>query len=181
MVATDVGVTGRLAPMSLKLQPGEHLLIEGGNGTGKSTLLALMNHQLTPTEGELRIADNLRIARLTQDDQWSNLDQTAAAAFSAATPAGVPDLVELGLLDRSHLARPIGELSLGQRRRVSLGIILATPPDLLLLDEPTNHLSLALAEELEDALAEFPGTVLLASHDRWLRQRWTGRVLSLGY
>lgn len=181
VAAMDVGVAGRLAPVSLKLQAGEHLLIEGANGTGKSTLLALINHQLTPTEGELRIAEELRIARLTQDDQWSNLDQTAAAAFAAATPAGAPDLVELGLLDHSHVARPIGELSLGQRRRVSLGIILATPPDLLLLDEPTNHLSLALAEELEDALAEFPGTVMLASHDRWLRQRWTGRVVSLGY
>lgn len=180
VVATDVSVADRLAPVRLKLRPGEHLLIEGPNGTGKSTLLALINHQLTPTAGELRIADGLRIARLAQDDQWANLDQTAAAAFAAATPAGVPDLVELGLLDRGHLARPLGELSLGQRRRVSLGIILAAPPDLLLLDEPTNHLSLALAEELEGALAQFPGTVMLASHDRWLRRRWTGRVLSLG-
>ena len=91
----------------------------------------------------------------------------------------------MGLMTEETAARPLGALSLGQRRRVSLGIILASPPDILLLDEPTNHLSLALAEELEEALEEFPGTVLLATHDRWIRRRWAvrtngrGKVLTL--
>ena len=62
---------------------------------------------------------------------------------------------------------------------MALGAVLASPPDLLLLDEPTNHLSLALAEELEDALADFEGTVLMATHDRWVRRRWQGKVLHL--
>ncbi|WP_442860314.1 ATP-binding cassette domain-containing protein [Arthrobacter sp. zg-Y40] len=64
-------------------------------------------------------------------------------------------------------------LSPGQRRRVALAGLMAEPPELLLLDEPANHLS--LAEELEKALLRNPGTVVLASHDRWLRRRWTGR------
>jgi macrolide transport system ATP-binding/permease protein len=75
--------------------------------------------------------------------------------------------------------RPLGELSPGQRRRVALAALVAEPPALLLLDEPTNHLSLALAEDLEQALEDFPGTVVLATHDRWLRRRWRGRVVGV--
>ncbi|WP_349643201.1 ATP-binding cassette domain-containing protein [Arthrobacter sp. zg-Y1143] len=72
-------------------------------------------------------------------------------------------------------------LSPGQRHRVALAGLMAEPPELLLLDEPANHLSLALAlaEELEKALLRNPGTVVLASHDRWLRRRWKGRRLLL--
>lgn len=184
VVAHDAQLAGRLAPVSFKVQPGEQLLIEGGNGTGKSTLLSMISGELDSTGGKLSVQENLQISRLTQDDQWTDLSSTPAEIFAAATPAGAPDLVELGLLSAATTHRPLAELSLGQRRRVSLGIILAAPPDLLLLDEPTNHLSLALAEELEQALAEFPGTVIMATHDRWVRRRWRknerGRVLSLG-
>jgi macrolide transport system ATP-binding/permease protein len=70
-------------------------------------------------------------------------------------------------------------LSTGQQRRLGLAVLVARRPDLLLLDEPTNHISLALADELEESLGRFPGTVLVASHDRWLRRRWEGDVLSL--
>ena len=91
--------------------------------------------------------------------------------------SGAPTLEELGLLRAGDACRPLGELSPGQRRRVALAALVAEPAPLLLLDEPTNHLSLALAEELERALEDFPGTVVLATHDRWVRRRWRGRVL----
>ena len=71
-------------------------------------------------------------------------------------------------------------LSVGQRRRLGLAIAVAAAPDLLLLDEPTNHISLALAGELEEALQTTAGTVVVASHDRWLRRRWAGAELRLG-
>jgi macrolide transport system ATP-binding/permease protein len=70
-------------------------------------------------------------------------------------------------------------LSTGQQRRLALATLLANPPDLLLLDEPTNHLSLTLVTELEEAMETATGTVLVASHDRWLRQRWSGELLTL--
>ena len=70
-------------------------------------------------------------------------------------------------------------LSEGQRRRLALAVLVARRPDLLLLDEPTNHISLALAEELEESLQRSPGTVVVASHDRWLRARWDGDQLAL--
>ncbi|MGH8965649.1 MAG: ATP-binding cassette domain-containing protein, partial [Actinomycetes bacterium] len=73
-----------------------------------------------------------------------------------------------------------GVLSVGQQRRLALAILVARQPDLLLLDEPTNHISLTLAEELEDALRRSQCTVIVASHDRWLRTRWDGPVLHLG-
>jgi macrolide transport system ATP-binding/permease protein len=73
----------------------------------------------------------------------------------------------------------VGLLSLGQQRRLALAVIVARAPDLLLLDEPTNHISLALAEELEEALQRSAGAVVVASHDRWLRRRWEGSRLAL--
>jgi macrolide transport system ATP-binding/permease protein len=74
----------------------------------------------------------------------------------------------------------VGELSLGQQRRLALALLVAGLPDLVLLDEPSNHLSLALVEELEQALRDTPATVVVASHDRWLRGRWSGNHTELG-
>jgi macrolide transport system ATP-binding/permease protein len=70
-------------------------------------------------------------------------------------------------------------MSVGQRRRLALALLIADPPQLLLLDEPTNHLSPRLSDELEEALGTGPGAVVVASHDRWLRRRWAGRELAL--
>ncbi|RNE49476.1 ABC-F family ATP-binding cassette domain-containing protein [Corynebacterium alimapuense] len=185
VVAKKLLVNDRLGPLTVTIQPGDHWLVEGPNGAGKSTFLSVIRGSISLDEGLLRIPEELTISRLSQDDEWTNLDIPAEEIFAAHTPKSVPNLVEMGLMDEETAARPLGELSLGQRRRVSLGIILASPPDLLLLDEPTNHLSLALAEELEEALTQFPGTVVMATHDRWIRRRWAiqtngrGKVLKL--
>ena len=88
-------------------------------------------------------------------------------------------LAGFGLLPAAAIDAPIGSLSVGQRRRLALAILVAVSPDLLLLDEPTNHISPALATELEEALGASTGTVILASHDRWLRRRWDGPELTL--
>jgi macrolide transport system ATP-binding/permease protein len=109
-------------------------------------------------------------------------DPRAAADATYAAGVGVqaPPLRELGLLHPRDHRTPVGLLSTGQRRRLALAIAIAESPDLLLLDEPTNHLSLALAGELEEALRASVGTVVVATHDRWLRRRWTGAELRLG-
>lgn len=168
VIARDLGVPDRLAPLNLKVQPGEQLLVEGPNGSGKSTLLKIIDGELTDYSGEIIMPEEMTVARLEQDDSWTDLSVTGAQL--------VPGIVDMGLMSPEQAATPLADLSLGQRRRVSLGMILSSPPDLLLLDEPTNHLSLALAEELEAALVDFPGTVIMTSHDRWIRRRWRQRI-----
>lgn len=176
IVTTGLAVPERLAPLDLKVQPGEQLLIEGPNGSGKSTLLKILDGTLTDFDGECVIPEEYSVARLEQDDDWQDLSVTAAEAFAARTGETGPTLVEMGLMTQAQAEKKLEDLSLGQRRRVSLGIILSSPPDLLLLDEPTNHLSLALAEELEHALLDFAGTVVITSHDRWVRRQWRERI-----
>jgi macrolide transport system ATP-binding/permease protein len=107
-------------------------------------------------------------------------DPSRSARQLYETVAGeAVSLAQLGLLASRDLDRPVGELSIGQRRRVALALLIAKPPEVLLLDEPTNHLSLSLAEELEDALRAAPAAVVIASHDRWLRRTWEGPELAL--
>ena len=168
VVTKDLAVEDRLAPLTIKVQPGQQLLVEGPNGAGKSTLLKILDGELTDYSGELHMPEEMTVARLEQDDTWTDLSVTALDML--------PEIVEMGLMAQEQAEQPLQDLSLGQRRRVSLGLILSSPPDLLLLDEPTNHLSLALAEELEEALLDFEGTVIITSHDRWVRRQWRRRI-----
>ncbi|MFJ5040615.1 ABC-F family ATP-binding cassette domain-containing protein [Streptomyces parvulus] len=175
-----VRVPGRLALDALEVAATDRLLVTGGNGTGKSTLLAVLSGRLAVTEGEVRRRRGLSAAMLTQDSVFERPERTARDTYETAVGAAraekVP-LVSLGLLHEADLDRPVGRLSVGQRRRLALALLVARPPQLLLLDEPTNHLSPGLCDELEDALATGPGAIVVASHDRWLRRRWRGREI----
>jgi macrolide transport system ATP-binding/permease protein len=180
LVAAEVA--GRLAPVTLAVDPGAKLLVTGANGAGKSTLLLLLDGRLAPTSGSVTRAARLRTALLAQDVVFPEPAASARDAYRAAlgeARAEAVPLSALGLVAGRDVDRPVGALSVGQQRRLALAIAIADPPDLLLLDEPTNHLSLALAEDLEEALAGHPGAVVLASHDRWLRRRWSAPVLAL--
>jgi macrolide transport system ATP-binding/permease protein len=177
VVARDLELAGRLDLPRLDVPAGGRLLVTGANGSGKSTLLKLMAGELEPTAGSLTVAAH-RVGHLPQDVVFSRPDRTAAEVYAAATGSPVP-LADLGLLHPREAHRPVGVLSTGQQRRLGLAVLVARRPDLLLLDEPTNHIALALADELEESLRRFPGTVVVASHDRWLRRRWTGDVVAL--
>ncbi|WP_037629204.1 ATP-binding cassette domain-containing protein, partial [Streptomyces albidoflavus] len=178
----DLRVPGRLSLPRLDVAAGDRLLVSGGNGTGKSTLLAVLAGRLDPG-GELRHRPGLRVGLLAQDTRFRRPERTARTVYAEALGAeraeAVP-LSQLGLLAAADLGRPVAELSVGQRRRLALALLVARPPELLLLDEPTNHLSPRLSDELEAALGPGPGAVVMASHDRWLRERWRGRELRLG-
>nr|BFD89916.1 ABC-F family ATP-binding cassette domain-containing protein [Kitasatospora sp. Xyl93] len=177
----NVRVPGRLALDALELAATDRLLVTGGNGTGKSTLLAVLAG-LLPAEGTVHRHPGLTVGLLTQDTVFDRSDRTVrdtyALALGAARAERVP-LGSLGLLHPADLDKPVGRLSVGQRRRLALALLVADPPRLLLLDEPTNHLSPRLCDELEEALGTGPGAIVLASHDRWLRRRWQGRELRL--
>jgi macrolide transport system ATP-binding/permease protein len=173
----DVVLAGRVHVPVVDVQAGEQLLVTGANGSGKSTLLKLVAGELEPTGGTLHVRAR-RVAHLPQDVVFRRPDRTPHEVYDAATGSPVP-LGELGLLHPRELSRPVGVLSLGQQRRLALAVQVARQPDLLLLDEPTNHISLALADELEEALQRSAGAVVVASHDRWLRRRWDGLTLAL--
>src|SRR5262249_25876901 len=150
-------------------------LVTGQNGAGKSTLLAVLAGELEPT-GRVRRRPGLTVGLLPQDTAFERPDRTVRETYERALgperAASVP-LRSLGLIRPRDVDLRVGELSVGQRRRLALALLIAAPPDVLLLDEPTNHLSPRLADELEAALnADGPGAVVLASHDRWLRARW---------
>jgi len=173
----DVRLSGRLAIGQLDVPASARLMITGPNGAGKSTLLRVLAGKLRPDAGDVRRARGIRVGLLEQDVVFADPSRSARQLHDQA--AGAVPLAELGLLASRDLDRPVGELSVGQRRRVALALLIARPPEVLLLDEPTNHLSLSLAEELEDALRTAPGAVVVASHDRWLRRGWEGPELAL--
>jgi macrolide transport system ATP-binding/permease protein len=166
--------TVRLAVHELDVPSGVPMLVTGPNGSGKSTLLAVLAGRLAPDSGTVQIAAR-RSRLLRQDAQFDDLGSTANATYAAALGQDGAERVplrSLGLLAPQAAAKLVGALSLGQRRRLDLAIAIAGAPDLLLLDEPSNHLSLRLVGELEEALDSSPGTVVVTSHDRWLRRRW---------
>jgi macrolide transport system ATP-binding/permease protein len=173
-------VPGRLALDRLDVEAGEHLLVTGPNGSGKSTLLGVLTGRLVPTRGSVWVTGS--VAELAQDVVFADMSRRVADVYADAV-ADLPDPVslrELGLVHPRDHHRPVGLLSVGQRRRLGLAVAVAQAPDLMLLDEPTNHLSPALAGEIEEALEVSPGAVIVASHDRWLRRRWQGAVRALG-
>ncbi|WP_335934826.1 ABC-F family ATP-binding cassette domain-containing protein [Streptomyces sp. PTD5-9] len=132
--------------------------------------------------GGVRRRPGLSVGLLSQDTVFERPDRTVrdtyALALGAERAEEVP-LTSLGLMHEPDLEKPVGRLSVGQRRRLALALLVARPPELLLLDEPTNHLSPRLCDELEEALGTGPGAIVLASHDRWLRRRWQGREIRL--
>ncbi|GAB7050186.1 ABC-F family ATP-binding cassette domain-containing protein [Catenuloplanes indicus] len=163
----DVTVAGRLEqPVTLTIGPSGRLHVDGRNGAGKSTLLAVLAGRLRPDTGTRRVARSQRIGYLAQESPEPG-GATARTLFAAA--GGTVELEGLGLLDRRELDRPVRELSTGRRRRLDLALVLARRPHLLLLDEPTNHLSIALVDELTEALGGTRAAVVLATHDRALR------------
>ncbi|MFE7563818.1 TlrC/CarA/OleB/SrmB family ABC-F type ribosomal protection protein [Kitasatospora sp. NPDC057500] len=178
---TGVRVGQRLSVPELRLGSGERLLVTGPNGAGKTTLMRVLAGELTPDEGSVRTRG--RIGHLRQEESPWPAGPTLAQAFADGR-GGTPEehaehLLSLGLFRPADLRLRVGELSYGQRRRLELARLVADPVDLLLLDEPTNHLSPALVEELEAALADFRGAVVVVSHDRRLRARFTGGHLEL--
>ncbi|WP_151583023.1 ABC-F family ATP-binding cassette domain-containing protein [Corynebacterium sp. 71B] len=180
LIFRNFTVAGRMDhALSAKIRHGDHVLITGPNGAGKSSLLEAIANTTDDENPNLIIGDDLRVGWMQQDTDWDDPFRSTNDIYADHAPKGAASLTELGLLSAEAARRPIEKLSLGQRRRVALAIVLADPPDILLLDEPTNHISLTLAEELEEALDGYEGVLLLATHDRWIKRRWQHRVIDI--
>ncbi|MFE5942883.1 ABC-F family ATP-binding cassette domain-containing protein [Streptomyces sp. NPDC056480] len=175
---TGVRVADRLSVDALTVRAGERLLVHGGNGAGKSTLLRVMAGVVDADEGDVRRAG--RIGHLAQDVKVRRPEERLLACFGRGLALAEDERAELllsyGLFRPADLTVPVGGLSAGQLRRLALARLLARPADLLLLDEPGNHLALGLVEELEAALEQWTGALVVVSHDRALRRRFTGHI-----
>jgi ATP-binding cassette subfamily F protein 3 len=171
---------------SLSVAAGMLVVVVGPNGAGKSTLLKLLSGLEQPSGGTLKLGDNVTVGYYAQD-QSQTLDEsrTVLEEALANAPAGwglerVRSLLGRFLFSQEDVDKLIGVLSGGEKSRLSLAKLLLRPSNVLLLDEPTNHLDIPSREALEEAIKAFPGTVIMASHDRYFMDRLATKIGEVG-
>jgi ATP-binding cassette subfamily F protein 3 len=167
--------------VSFKLRTGDRVALIGPNGVGKSTLFKILMNQLTPDTGVVRYGTNIDVGYYDQHPQSLNPGNTILDEvwndFPTMDQSKVRGALGLFLFTGDEVYEQIGKLSGGERGRVALTKLMLKKDNLLLLDEPTNHLDMDSREVLEDALRDFPGTILAISHDRYFINRFADRVM----
>ena len=167
--------------ISFKLRTGDRVALIGPNGVGKSTLFKILTHHLTPDKGSVRFGANIDVGYYDQHQQELNPSNTVLDevwnSFPAMEQSKIRGALGLFLFSGDDVFDTIGSLSGGERGRVALTKLMLRKDNLLLLDEPTNHLDMDSREVMEDALQDFPGTILAISHDRYFINRFADRVM----
>jgi len=159
-----------LGPVSLQVDWADRVVITGPNGSGKTTLLGALLGRIPLDEGHAALGSGVVVGEVDQARGLFLGGEPLIDAFQAAVPGMMPAdartlLAKFGLR-ADHVLRPAGTLSPGERTRAALALLQGRGVNLLVLDEPTNHLDLPAIEQLESALASYPGTLLLVTHDR---------------
>jgi ATP-binding cassette subfamily F protein uup len=171
---------------STRIERGDRIGIVGPNGSGKTTLIGMLTGQLPPDEGTVRLGSNLAVATLDQHRDSLDPDVTVAEALTGGRgdtvmvngqAKHVVSYMKDFLFATEQARTPLGKLSGGERGRLMLAQALAKPSNLLVLDEPTNDLDMETLDVLEEMLADYPGTVLLISHDRDFLDRLVSGVI----
>lgn len=167
--------------LSFKLRTGDRVALIGPNGVGKSTLFRILTHQINPDHGSVRFGTNIDIGYYDQHQQNLNPQNTILDevwnAFPKLEQTRIRSALGLFLFTGDEVFEKIEKLSGGERGRVALTKLMLKQDNLLLLDEPTNHLDMDSREVLEDALRDFPGTILAISHDRYFINRFAEKVM----
>ena len=165
------------------LKRGEHVAVIGDNGTGKTTILKIINGLLAPDSGTIRLGTNVHIGYYDQEHHVLHMEKTLFEEISDDYPyltnTEIRNTLAAFLFTGDDVFKHIGDISGGERGRVSLAKLMLSESNFLILDEPTNHLDIASKEILEDALNRYTGTILYVSHDRYFINRTASRILDL--
>ncbi len=169
--------------VSFELKRGEHVAIIGDNGTGKTTLLKILNELLPADSGTFRLGTNVEIGYYDQEHHVLHTEKTLFDEISDDYPyltnTEIRNVLAAFLFTGDDVFKRISDLSGGERGRVSLAKLMLSNANFLILDEPTNHLDIMSKEILEDALNNYEGTVLYVSHDRYFINKTAHRILDL--
>ena len=169
--------------INFEIKRGERVAIIGDNGTVKTTLLKIINGLLSPDTGEVIYGSNVSIAYYDQEHQVLHMDKTLFDEISDTYPemnnTQIRNILAAFLFTGEDVFKKIGDLSGGERGRVSLVKLMLSKANFLLLDEPTNHLDILSKDVLESALNSFPGTICYVSHDRYFINKTATRILDL--
>lgn len=166
-----------------EIKRGERVAVIGNNGTGKTTLLKIINHMESADSGEIRLGSKVQIGYYDQEHQVLHMEKTVFEEIQDTYPnmnnTQVRNCLASFLFTGDDVFKRISDLSGGERGRVSLAKLMLSEANFLILDEPTNHLDITSKEILEDALNRYTGTVLYVSHDRYFINRTATRILEL--
>ena len=169
--------------LDLEIKRGEHVALIGGNGTGKTTILKIINHIVSKDSGSVMLGSRVKIGYYDQEHQVLSLHKTIFEEISDAYPdltnTKIRSVLAAFLFTGDDVFKKIGDLSGGERGRVSLAKLMLSPANFLILDEPTNHLDIHSKEILEYALREYTGTLLIVSHDRYFINTVATRIFEL--
>ena len=169
--------------VSFEIKRGEHVAIIGDNGTGKTTLLKILNEVIAADKGSFRLGSKVQIGYYDQEHHVLHMDKNMFDEISddypTLTNTQIRNTLAAFLFTGDDVYKLIGDLSGGERGRVSLAKLMLSEANFLILDEPTNHLDIASKEILEKALNEYTGTVLYVSHDRYFINQTATRIMDL--
>ena len=170
--------------VNFDIKRGERICIVGPNGVGKTTLLKVIRGELSPSGGRLKVGYNVEFGYYDQEQSLLNDANTVLEelhdAYRLYTDTELRSILGRFLFQGEDVFLKVGSLSGGEKARLSLLKLMMSGPNVLLLDEPTNHLDIESREVFEDALLEFPGTVLVVSHDRYFLNKIPTRIFELG-
>lgn len=169
--------------VNFEIRRGEHVAVIGDNGTGKTTLLKILNQVLPADAGTFTLGTNVEIGYYDQEHHVLHMDKTIFDEISDDYPdltnTKIRNMLAAFLFTGDDVFKRIGDLSGGERGRVSLAKLMLSKANFLILDEPTNHLDISSKEILEKALNDYTGTLLYVSHDRYFINQTATRILDL--
>lgn len=182
-ISKSFGALTLFENLSFEIKHGEHVAIIGDNGTGKTTILKIINELLPPDTGFIRLGTNVEIGYYDQEHHVLHSEKTLFEEISddypVLTNTEIRNTLAAFLFTGDDVFKKIESLSGGERGRVSLAKLMLSESNFLILDEPTNHLDIMSKEILEDALNSYTGTVLYVSHDRYFINKTATRILDL--